>query len=239
MKRKATLAMNSEKMAAWAAKRLKTRLAMNRVSKAIAPALPPSNPGAPRKIWLTHSWTINCTTASPGFQAYAIKANDPYRPDPLNNVSPNGWSQFGGIYNYAHVIGAKLSVTSWMYDANNSVVNSISWGDANYTPVIGTATATGYTYPAFHVSHGIGLHKSNNAYGPKLMFQTPFITTKRVVGELDETQYATTVAGGGAASPTSLWYFNLLTQPTVTAANKNVLIVTLRQLVEFTDSTAL
>lgn len=235
------LAANSAKMATWAAKRLKTRqaLASMRKTKATAPSLPPSNPGAPRKIWITHSWTINCTEANPGFKAYQVKANDPYRPDPLNNVSPNGWSQFGSIYNYAHVLGAKMSVTSWTYDANNSCVNSISWGDANYAPAIGTALASGYMYPAFNVSHGIGLHKTGNAYAQPITFHTPFISTKRVVGELDETQYATTVAGGGASSPTSLWYFNILTQPTVTAANKNVLIVTLRQLVEFTDSTAL
>lgn len=214
---------------------------MRKPKSARHPAPVITKAGASRRIWQKHSFTVNVTTGNPGFLAIQVKANDPYRPDPLNNVSPNGWSQYGGIYNYAHVVAAKCSVTSWMYDANNAVNNSISWGDANYAPAIGTAIAagTGYTLPAFHVSNGIGLRTGGPAYSKPIHFQTPIVYTKNVLKEQDETQDATTVAGGGAASPGSLWYFNILTQPQVPAANKNILTITLYQLVDYYDSTGL
>lgn len=200
---------------------------------------PATAPGKPRKVWLKYCISINCTTGAPGFQNYTFKANDPYRPDGVNNVNPNGWTQYGGIYNYAHVIGARLSVKSWMYDANNACVNSICWGDANFSPALGTATASGYSFPYFNVSNGIGPKYTGNSSTHYVTFRTPFIKTKDILKEVDETQDATTVAGGGAASPASLWYFNLITQPVVSAANKNILLVTLEQLVEFYDSTGL
>lgn len=195
-------------------------------------------PGAPRKVWLTYTTSVLCTAVAPGFAYYQFKANDPYRPDPLNAVSPNGWSQYGGIYSYAKVIGARIEAEAFTGAVGFKSLIGCSWGDRNYTPVIGTATATGYTFPDFYI---------NNSVKPKIagynekttIIRSPFIRTSSVLKSNDESEDATTVAGGGASSPTSLWYFNILTEPLVSIANNVLMKIRLSQLVQFYDANTL
>jgi len=155
----------------------------------------------------------------------------------LNALSPAGFSLYGGIYNYCKVLAAQITVKGTTGVAGFTSNMSISWGDMNYTPSVGTATTAGYTYPAFNVSNGT--KQTPLVYSQLATVSTPIIKTLDILKSDDENEDCTTTAGGGPTSPTSLWYFNVLTQPMAAAQNQAILLVTLKQLCEFYDATAL
>jgi len=170
-----------------------------------------SKPGVPlmMRVTLHYSYAYKDTTANPGLYDWVMKGNGMYDPDvAIGGYSATGLDNYANLYTRYKVLGSTCKLTHWTNDTLNMNIACIiptksvtSIADAGSKSYLGLsrASASSCSTPGAPACVVVNSAKTADMLG---------------IRDLDDEG----LTADTAADPTHLWYWHVVTVPTLASA---------------------